>query len=93
MKTLSGIMSNQSPQRERNSGKIRKKRGCKAIYREAEKSVIINIWKSSEQPCGILLKEAMPLWLDSYETKNDKLNPTSLSKILLCSAKLPNLIN
>jgi hypothetical protein len=128
MKTLSGIMSNQSkqeylesararyPSRNRlgkgkmiselcdtfgwtrkhtikalngkvSHGKTAKKRGRKATYGDLEKSVIVNIWKSSEQPCGILLKSTIPLWLDSYETHNSKIPPSSRSKILRCSPR------
>lgn len=128
MKTLSGIMSNQSkqeylesararyPSRNRqgkgkmiseisdtfgwtrkhtikalngkvNFGKKAKKRGRKATYQEAEKTVIIDIWKSSEQPCGILLKATIPIWLESYESNNGKLSPQTRAKVIHCSPR------
>jgi hypothetical protein len=31
------------------------------------KTVIVEIWKRSEQPCGKLLKATLPLWLESHE--------------------------
>ena len=43
------------------------KRGKSVMYGEAEKAVIIEIWKNSEQPCGKRLKETLPLWMVSYE--------------------------
>jgi hypothetical protein len=128
MKTLSGIMSNQSKQEylesararyssrnrqgkgkmiseisdtfgwtrkhtikalngKANFGKKAKKRGRKATYGNAEQTVLIDIWKSSEQPCGILLKETIPLWLDSYQSNNGKLSAETLSKVISCSPR------
>lgn len=69
------------------------KRGRKATYGEKEKSVIITIWKSSEQPCGILLKATIPLWLKGYEVNHGKLNAQTRRKVLRCSrVALSNLI-
>ncbi len=128
MKTLSGIMSNQSkqeylesararyPSRNRqgkgkmiseisdtfgwtrkhtikalngkvNLAKKAKKRGRKATYQDAEKTVIVDIWKSSEQPCGILLKATIPIWIESYQSNNGKLSQETLTKIIRCSPR------
>jgi len=64
-----------------------KKRGSKPIYGEEEKKVIISIWKSSEQPCGKLLKPTLPLWIESYENRHEKITPKTREKILQCSAR------
>ena len=48
-------------------GKTAKRRGSKATYSEAEKVVIVEIWKSSERPCGTRLKQTLPLWLNSQK--------------------------
>jgi len=50
------------------------KRGSKPTCGEAEKAVIVGIWKSSEQPCGKRLKETLPLWIDSYESHHGALD-------------------
>jgi hypothetical protein len=39
-----------------------KRRGSKPIYTEIERKIIVYIWKHSEQPCSIRLKEFLPLW-------------------------------
>ena len=54
-------------------GKKARKRGSKPTYTEAEKTVIVEIWKRSEQPCGKRLKTTLPLWLPSYEKRHGKL--------------------
>lgn len=64
-----------------------RKRGRKPTYGEAEKKVIIDIWKSSEQPCGVLLKQTLPLWIESYELRNKKLPVEVRNKVLKCSAR------
>lgn len=46
-------------------GRRAAKRGSKATHGEAERAVIVGIWKQSEQPCGIRLKETLPLWFGS----------------------------
>ncbi len=48
-------------------GNNAKKRGSKSTHGEEEKAVIVYLWKHSEQPCGVRLKETLPLWLESYE--------------------------
>ena len=68
-------------------GKRSKKRGSKPIYGEAEKKVIISIWKMSEQPCGKLLKPTLPLWLESYEKHHEKISSEVRKKILKCSPR------
>jgi hypothetical protein len=50
-------------------GKKARRRGSKATHSEAEKAVIVGIWKSSEQPCGTRLKQTLPLWLESYQAR------------------------
>ena len=128
MKTLSGIMSNQSQREYLESARARypsrnrtgksamideicdtlgwnrkhaikalngqvslgvksNKRGSKPIYGPTEKEVITDIWKFSEQPCGILLKQTIPLWIDSYELRNGQLAPECRAKVLKCSAR------
>lgn len=68
-------------------GERANKRGRKPIYGKAEKEVILSIWKSSEQPCGVLLKETIPLWLESYESRHNKIPEPSRLKILKCSPR------
>lgn len=68
-------------------GKKAKKRGSKPTYTEAEKTVIVEIWKRSEQPCGKRLKTTLPLWLPSYEKRHGKLPLEVQTKILACSAR------
>lgn len=128
MKTLSGIMSNESktqylescraryPNRNRKgksamidevcdtlgwerkhtikalNGKVHKgqkaqKRGIALTYGEAEKQVIITIWKLSEQPCGKRLKPTIPLWIDSYQRHYGTLPQETLRKVLKCSPR------
>lgn len=70
-----------------NLGKNTSQRGYKSTYQLAEKMVIVDIWKSSEQPCGIRLKETIPLWLSSYELNNGKLSSESRAKVLRCSPR------
>ena len=40
-----------------------KKRGSKPKYGTAETEVIMTIWKLSEQPCSVRLKETLSDWL------------------------------
>lgn len=128
MKTLSGIMSNESktqylescraryPNRNRAgksamidevcdtlgwdrkhtikalNGKVHKgakaqKRGVHLTYGEAEKQVIVTIWKLSEQPCGKRLKPTIPLWLESYQRHYGNLPKETLEKVLKCSPR------
>lgn len=44
-------------------GRKVRKRGSKPIYIESEKTVVVEIWTRSEQPCGKRLKTSLPLWL------------------------------
>lgn len=64
-----------------------KKRGSKPIYQEAEKQIIIELWKLSEQPCGKRLKQTFPLWLESYEKHYGKIPESTREKILNCSER------
>ena len=68
-------------------GKKAQKRGSKPTYQEAEKSIIVKLWKLSEQPCGKRLKSTLPLWLKSYEKHYKKIPKATRTKILKCSAR------
>jgi hypothetical protein len=68
-------------------GKGAGKRGKSKIYGEAEKAVIVEIWKRSEQPCGARLKETLPLWMVSYEKHWGRLPTKVRTKVLQCSAR------
>lgn len=70
-------------------GQGARKPGSKAISTEADKEVILEIWKRSEQPCGKRLKPTLPLWLDSYETHPGPLPAETCRKILQYSAPKP----
>jgi len=63
------------------------KRGSKPIYEEAEKSIIVELWKLSEQPCGKRLKRTLPLWLESYEKHYGNIPKSTREKILRCSER------
>lgn len=63
------------------------KRGSKPTYTEAEKEVVIGIWRCSEQPCGKRLKETLPLWIESYERHHGKLDAEVRERVLKCSAR------
>ncbi|NJR42108.1 MAG: hypothetical protein HC767_05090 [Akkermansiaceae bacterium] len=63
-------------------GNRAKKRGAKPSYGKEEITVIVAIWKSSEQPCGVRLKATLPLWLDSYEARHGSLTDKCREKIL-----------
>ncbi len=58
------------------------KRGSKPSYGEEERAVIVAIWKSSEQPCGVRLKETLPLWLESHEARHGRLDAECRARIL-----------
>jgi hypothetical protein len=68
-------------------GQKAQKRGSKPTYKEAEKSIIIELWKLSEQPCGKRLKSTLPLWLESYEKHFNKIPESTREKILRCSER------
>lgn len=68
-------------------GQKAKKRGSKPTYLEAEKAVIVELWKLSEQPCGKRLKPTLPLWLKSYEKHYGKVPTSTRKKILQCSER------
>ncbi|MGB6221855.1 integrase catalytic domain-containing protein, partial [Haloferula sp.] len=67
-------------------GKARK-RGLKAVCGEAEMAVIIEIRKRSEQPCGKRLKQTLPLWIESYESRYGKVAKETRRKVLACSPR------
>jgi hypothetical protein len=68
-------------------GRQAKRRGSTPSHGEAERAVIVAIWKASEQPCGIRLKETLPLWLESYEARHGRIESRRRAKILGCSAR------
>ena len=68
-------------------GEKGKRRGSKPSYGEEDRLVIVAIWKSSEQPCGVRLKATLPLWLESYEARHGRLEPERRAKILGYSAR------
>ncbi len=68
-------------------GERSKKRGSKPVYGEAEKKIIVSIWKMSEQPCGKLLKPTLALWLESYEKQHTEISVEVRTKILKCSPR------
>jgi hypothetical protein len=68
-------------------GKKANKRGSKPTYQEAEKSIIVELWKLSEQPCGKRLKSTLPLWLKSYEKHYKKIPKSTREKVLRCSQR------
>ena len=47
-------------------GRKAQRRGSKARCGEQEREIIAEIWKASEQPCGLRLKATLPLWMASY---------------------------
>lgn len=68
-------------------GKKARRRGSKSTCSEAEKSVIVGIWKYSERPCGTRLKQTLPLWLDSYQARHGSLEASIHQKILSYSPR------
>ena len=68
-------------------GKKANKRDSKPKYTEAEKVVIVEVWKRSEQPCGKRLKTILPLWLPSYQKRHGSLAREVHDNILSCSAR------
>lgn len=68
-------------------GKKSRRRGSKSTCSEAEKAVIIGIWKYSERPCGTRLKQTLPLWLDSYQARHGSLEAAIHQKILSYSPR------
>jgi hypothetical protein len=68
-------------------GKQARRRGSKPSYGEQERSVIVSIWKSSEQPCGVRLKATLPLWLESYEVRHGSIDAARRARILSYSAR------
>ena len=70
-----------------SKGNQSNKRGSKPIYTKVEHEIIVYLWKHSEQPCSVRLKEFLPLWLPSYERRHGKLNDDVVTKILKCSPR------
>lgn len=68
-------------------GKQAGRRGSQPSYGEEECAVIVAIWKSSEQPCGVRLKATLPLWLESYEVRHGSIEPRRRARILSYSAR------
>lgn len=59
-----------------------KRRESKRTYGEEESAVITAIWKASEQPCSVRLKETLSLWLESYEIRHGKVEVPMRTRIL-----------
>ena len=68
-------------------GRKAKKRGSKPTWGEAEQTVIVAVWRLSEQPCGVRLKETLPLWLESYGVRHGGLEKDLRERILGYSAR------
>ena len=68
-------------------GSKAKKRGSKPSYGADEVEVIIAIWKLSEQPCSVRLKETLPDWLPSYQKHYGSLDPALQKRIINYSAR------
>jgi hypothetical protein len=64
-----------------------KRRGSKPTHGAAEQAVIVAIWKHSEQPCGIRLKQTLPLWIDSYQARHGAIEAATREKILSYSPR------
>ncbi len=63
------------------------RKGPPVRYEEAEKAVVVAIWRCAEMPCGKRLKAALPLWLGSYEARHGTLPLAVRERILECSAR------
>ena len=63
------------------------RRGAKPTYGDAERQIIASIWKVSEQPCGVRLKETLPLWMESYERRHEKVEEPMRTRILSYSVR------
>jgi len=68
-------------------GNKAKKRGSKPTHGEEERAIIVHIWKHSEQPCGIRLKETLPLWLSSYERHQGRIESAMRTRLQGYSAR------
>lgn len=68
-------------------GEQSKKRGSKPSHGEAEQKIIVDIWKSSEQPCGLRLKETLPLWMSSYELRHGEIQSEVRTRVLAYSPR------
>ena len=64
-----------------------KKRGSKPKYGTAETEVIMTIWKLSEQPCSVRLKETLSDWLPSYQKHYGPLSENLQKRITSYSAR------
>lgn len=68
-------------------GEQSKKRGSKPTHGEVEQKIICDIWKRSEQPCGLRLQETLPLWMSSYELRHGEIKSEVRTRILGYSAR------
>jgi len=68
-------------------GKKARRRGSKARCGEQEREIIVEIWKASEQPCGLRLKATLPLWMESYAEHHGGIEEEMKKRILSCSAR------
>jgi len=64
----------------------RGKAGRKPVYVKEVAAVVKAIWLSSEQPCGKLLKQSLPLWLPEYERRQGVLDKALRAAVLRASA-------
>ena len=49
--------------------------------------MIVEIWKASEQPCGLRLKATLPLWMKSHASHYGVIDEEVEKRILSCSAR------
>lgn len=59
--------------------------GPRAVYTEAEMTVVRKIWIWSDYPCGKRLVAILPLWIRSYERRQGRLDNEVREKILTMS--------
>ena len=60
--------------------------GSSPVYGEAERAVLKKIWLAAEQPCGMRLVAALPVWLPYYEKRYGKLAPALRRRLRRVSA-------
>ena len=68
-------------------GRSAQRRGSKARCGERDREIITEIWKASEQPCGLRLKATLPLWMESYAEHHGAIEEEMKKRILSCSAR------
>jgi len=63
------------------------RRGRKAVYGEAERTVLKSIWLAANQPCGKLLQPMIATWLPHYEKEHGRLGNAVRGKVKTISAR------